>query len=165
MNAKFIVEGHNPTVYNEQGEPAVRASDDMENGAGSWIARIVGEFAERVGQTRPADYPEGPCTKIPGYLASESDITNIQSCVIALPFGWEGPAGTDTKNREEVGRMMGENAPKMFRAWRPAMVSLGIPATDVDHWIEEAEIDLATSRSKVYMDAYYWIGRVNGDED
>lgn len=116
-----------------------------------------------MGKTRPADWPEGPCNKILGYLAGESDITDIETRTISLPYNWEGPAGNDIENREEVGRMMGENAPKLLSAWRPAMLSFGIPEEEVNHWIKEAEVDLATLRYKVYMDVYYWTVKITGD--
>lgn len=162
MNAKCIVEVDVTTLYNEKGEPAVKASSDTEDGAGSWIARIISEFFSRVGKTRPADYPEGPCAKIPGYLASEPKLKDIQTRVISIPFNWEGPAGNDMENQEEVGRMMGVNAYKLFLAWRPAMLSFGIPEAEVDQWIKEAEVDLATLRYKVYMNVHYWTGSVAG---
>ena len=148
------------TIFDEHRKPAIRARRELKPGTGSWIARFVGEFIDTLGATRPADYPPGPCYKMMAYLEAEPSLVEIQTQVLALPHGWAGPADNHIQNKEEVGQIGALIAIESFSAWRPALLSLGVPASEYDEWMEETRVDLQTLRCKTYLNFHLWCATV-----
>ena len=146
-------------IFNEDRRLAVRARKG-QNPPGSWLARILGEFMDRFGATRTADYPPGPCSKITGYLLAEPSLADIKTRVIALPHGWAGPEDNDMENKEEVGRIGRINTIELCSTWRPALLSLGVPAEEYDEWAEEFKIDVENLRCKTYVNLHLWSATV-----
>ena len=147
-------------VFNEDRVPAIRARKNQGPILGSWIARILGEVMDRMGATRPADYPPGPCAKMMGYLSAERSLVEIQTRVIALPHGWAGPEDNDMENKEEVGRIGKINMFELCSATRPTLLSQGVLASEYDDWVEEFKIDVQTLRCKTYVNLHIWSATV-----
>jgi len=45
---------------------------------------------------------------------------------------------------------------ELCSAWRPALLSLGVPAEEYDEWAEGFKIDTETLRCKNYMNLHIW---------
>jgi len=140
-------------MYDDKKEPVNRGYEGQKPGTGSWFARITGEHQDR-NQTM-ADYPPSPGYSIPKWLSTDDRLGDAMSRKVFTPIGWPGANDNDIENREEVGKLMGENCLEITKAFRPSLLKAGVSEREIDLWIAENEVDVLRTRIKIYTQWHY----------
>ncbi|KAG9094458.1 hypothetical protein FRC06_010792 [Ceratobasidium sp. 370] len=77
------------------------------------------------------------------WLRDHAGFTNVQVDNLYIPTGWNG-SERYCKEPELAGSIMVENMKKIIGAFRPLLISAGVPRAEADSWIAEAEKELET---------------------
>ncbi|CAE6375488.1 unnamed protein product [Rhizoctonia solani] len=114
------------------------------------LAKLFSEITKKQpspnnkGVARVADF-------LDGWLQEHGGFEEIKDHNIYIPLGWEG--STDLcKEPHRAGQLMLESARSFAGAWKPMLLSMGLPEGDVDRWVALAQEELESPETmRVYV--------------
>ena len=135
-------------------------AQDLLPGSGSWFSRMVGEINRRyAAQQVVTDFPMGPWASLAKWMGANKTLENLRINGQYVPISWPGEEHIALQNREEVGRLMGQNVIDLVNAWRPTILKGGVSDAEVDYWITETTAEMDGPRVKSYFRYHYFTAK------
>ena len=136
-------------LYDENGTLIPEVSDNQPVGSGSWFVKLYNRMWSQL-HVRFKDDRQNIWSLMLELVKGTHTVKELQTRVVQVPTGWGG-TDDNLENKEELGRLMGEDLVEVSEAFRPIIYANGVTDDEVTRWIEEAAADFKDLRIKAYI--------------